>query len=262
MQLDLTEDGQNRRADRHGLRGPFAVDRLRPRIDIGLSPSGDFQDPPEEAAAARLRRQPLANHRLQHRRHLARWSRQQHQRGLVPLQPQAGRRPVGICEHRGAARHHRLPPVDLRHRHAAPGEPVTNPFDDPLVDVERHVEHPCDRVAGDVVFGRTKPARHDDEIGPGERPFQHARELVDVVGDDGLEAHVVPNCVQPVGDEQGVRVDAKRRQHLTAYRHNAGPHLVISLSGHLIIGLADRTINDHITRRPDNQRQTRSVRLA
>jgi len=70
------------------------------------------------------------------------WSRQQHHHGLVPLQPQAGRRPVGVCEHRGAARHHRLTPVISGIVMAAPGEPVANPFDDLPVDVERRLEHP------------------------------------------------------------------------------------------------------------------------
>ena len=77
-------------------------------------------------------------------------------------------------------------------------------------------EHARDGVARHVVFGRTEPAGDDDEIGPRQRALDDARQLADVVGDDRLEADVVADGVQPLGDEQRVGVDAKRRQHLAA----------------------------------------------
>ena len=50
--------------------------------------------------------------------------------------------------------------------------------------------------------------------------------LVDIVGDHRFEAHVVSDRVQALGDEQGVRVDAERRQHFAADRQDAGFHLI------------------------------------
>ena len=67
-----------------------------------------------------------------------------------------------------------------------------------------------------------------------ERAVEHARQLVDVVADDGLQPDVVADRVQPLGDEQRVGVDAERRQHLAADREDAGFHNRVI--GQLVIG--------------------------
>ena len=201
MELDLAEDRQDRRTDRQRLRRPLDVDRGGLRVDVRLGAAGDLQHATEQATAAGLRRQPLGDHRFQHRLHLARWPRQQHDGRRVPLQPQARRRAVRVGQHLGAAGHHRLAAVDLGHRHAAPGKALADALDDRLVHVERDPERARHRVARHVVLGRTEAAGHDDQIRPHERALDHARELADVVGDDGLQAHVVADRVEALSNE-------------------------------------------------------------
>ena len=60
--------------------------------------------------------------------------------------------------------------------------------------------------------------------GPTQRAFDDIRELADIVGDDSLQTNVVADRVQPLGDDERIGVDAKRRQHLAADREDAGLH--------------------------------------
>src|SRR4029453_15967287 len=58
---------------------------------------------------------------------------------------------------------------------------------------------------------------------------QRVGRLVYSVADDGLQPDVVADGVQPLGDEQRVRVDAKRRQHFAADRQDAGLQAITRL---------------------------------
>src|SRR5215212_6681257 len=119
--------------------------------------------PSKKAAALRLWREPLGDHRLEHRLHFARGpGEQQKSRGPL-LDPQPWRRAVRIRKYSSAARHHRLTPVDLGHGHAAASKALTEPLDDRFIDIERDPEDARDRIAGHVVLSRTEPAGDDDE---------------------------------------------------------------------------------------------------
>jgi hypothetical protein len=122
-----------------------------------------------------------------------------------------------------APRHHRLPTVDLRHRHPATFEPLTDTVDDRLVDVARHLSARVN-VAGDVVFGRAKAAGADNEIDMADATFEDRCELRRAVADDRFQSHVAADRVQAFGNCERIRVDAKRREQFTADRDNPGLH--------------------------------------
>ncbi len=140
------------------------------------------------------------------------------------LQPEPGGGAVRVREHRRAARHHRLAPVDLRHRHPAPLEAVADAIDDRFVEVERNLKQPRDGGSRDVVLGGAEPAGHHDQVGPSECRPQQLGELLDVVAGDQLEPHVDADFVEPLGDEQRIRIDAEGRQHLRADGDDTGSH--------------------------------------
>ena len=99
--------------------------------------------------------------------------------------------------------------------------------------VEGHPEHARHRVARDVVLGRTEPAGADDQIDRVERRRQHLGQLVDGIADHDLQANVVADGVQPLRDDERVRVDAKWRQHFAADGNDPGLHeLVRSIRWH------------------------------
>ena len=141
------------------------------------------------------------------------------------LQPQSGCGPVWIVDERRAPRHHRLPPVDLGHRQPAPGESFADAIDDRLVHVERKLQHTRHRVPRNVVLGGAQTAGHHDQLGPGERAFQHIGQLIDVIADDRFEPHIESDRVQPLCDDERVGVGAKGRQHLASDGDDAGTHV-------------------------------------
>ena len=112
------------------------------------------------------------------------------------------------------------------HRHAAASEAFADALDDRLVDVERHSQGTRDRVAGDVIFGRAQAAGGHDHVRPVERTTEQLGNLVDVVSGNHLQPDVDTNFIQPLGNEQRVRVDAERRQQLSADRNDAGFHVI------------------------------------
>ena len=90
--------------------------------------------------------------------------------------------------------------------------------------VERQRERSREGVARDVVLGRAEAAGRDDQVDGPERGRQHLRELLDIVAEHGLQADVVADRVEPLGDRERVRVDAEWRQQLAADRDDAGLH--------------------------------------
>ena len=224
VQFDLAEHGQDCRGDGHRLSGPAAVDRLGAGIDVRLRAASDLEHAPKEAPAAAVRRHSILDRRVEHRLHLARRARQHHDAHSPVLDPQSGRGAVGVREDRGSARHHRLPAIDVGHRHAAPRKPRANVLDDGFVDLERHPEHPRQGVPGDVIFGRAKTAGADNQIDRLERRRQYPRQFVDRVADHHLQTDIAADGVEPLRDEERVRIDAKWRQHLAADGDDPGLH--------------------------------------
>ena len=60
-------------------------------------------------------------------------------------------------------------------------------------------------------------------------------ELPDVVAHHSLHADVAADRIEMFGDEQGIGVDAKGRQHLGADGDDTGSHLFIWSSDYLVI---------------------------
>ena len=88
----------------------------------------------------------------------------------------------------------------------------------------RHLEHACQRVTRDVVFGRAEASRADNEIDLADATFEDRCELVYVIADDRFQSHITTDRVQAFGDGERIRVDAKRREQFTADRDNPGLH--------------------------------------
>ena len=70
--------------------------RLHLRIDVRLGAPGDLQHAAEQTAAARARRESLADHRFEHRLHLARRSGQQDDRRPAALSHSPGAVPFAL----------------------------------------------------------------------------------------------------------------------------------------------------------------------
>jgi len=135
-------------------------------------------------------------HAVEHRLQLARRAGKQDHDPPAPLplviDKETGRGAVRVVEDDRAARHHRLAPVDLRHRQPAPLEAGADLLDDCRVLRHRQFHHLRHDVARQVVVGRAEAAGEHDHVGTLQRLPQHRREIGALVADDRLDAQVDP----------------------------------------------------------------------
>ena len=89
----------------------------------------------------------------------------------------------GVRDDDGTLRQQRLLQVVLRHVAAERREQLADAVGGVAVLDERHAEHACDRLVGQVVGGRPDAARRDDDVGQLERPLPCPGEAVGVVAD-------------------------------------------------------------------------------
>jgi hypothetical protein len=78
--------------------------------------------------------------------------------------------------------------------------------EDGLVEVERPAEHFRDDFPGDVVAGRTEPARHEDDVASGKGLGQHRANL-GPIGDRGLPLDAESELEQLLAKVSGMGVD-------------------------------------------------------
>ena len=156
----------------------------------------------------------IANDRVEHRLELSGWPRQQHDDLLADLEIQPRRGAMRVRQHRRALRHHRLPPVDLRHRHAAASEALTDGVADGRVLVERALERGRHHRPRQVVVCRPEAARQDHQVTAAEGRSQHRVEVVCAIADDRLGSKQDANRTKAIGEKQRVGVEAGRGQQL------------------------------------------------
>ena len=109
--------------------------------------------------------------------------------------------------------HKCLPRVDFRHRHVAFGKTRSQLCQNVIVQNQPAFEHTGKHLPRDVVFGRPKPSRGDDDFGSFHRIANGFFQSRFVVADNRFELHVNAHRIQPFGQPQGIGVHAKRRQH-------------------------------------------------
>ena len=122
VQVDRAARGQDRRFHRPWRPRPLGIQRAHGFLRMRLAAAEHTHHPRVEPRAGASPFEPLTHGPVEHRNQLAWRPGQQHEDLVAGFDVQAGRGAVGIRQHGSAARHHRLPPVDLRHRHAAPPE--------------------------------------------------------------------------------------------------------------------------------------------
>ena len=216
MQLNLAERRENRRGDPRRSGEPLRVERLHLLFNGRFALTGDAQKPPKQPRSPDVTQETLLNDGLEHRLQLSRRPGQQHDQLSLVLDPQARCGPVPVRQHRGALRHHRLTPVDLRRPQSARGKPLLDRLEDMRVILERTADEVCDDVAREIVVCRAEPAGQDQQIGSVERVRHDRLQHVPVVARNRLTLEIDTDLVQPLGDEERVRVDVRRRQHLAA----------------------------------------------
>ena len=121
-----------------------------------------------------------------------------------------------LGNHRCALRHVRLAQVVRRHRAPACGEQGADPLRDLFAAHQRHTQDLGDRLAGDIVLGRTETAAQDHRIAALERLPDAGNDAPVVVADLALEVRIDPGKRQLAPDPGRVGVDDLAEQQLRA----------------------------------------------
>ena len=179
-----------------------------------------------------------------HRLQLARRPRQDDYRPL-PGGDDQPRRGADRVEGQGALRHHRLLAVGLPHRLLVEGEAPREAAQDRrdlllhlLVEHELAAGEAPDDLGGQVVGGRSEPARGDDQVHAlGGEEAQRGFEIVRPVGDDEDLGHLDPALGQPFGDPRPVAIGDPPGDHLGSGHNDPRPDGP-SLPGHSQEGLS------------------------
>src|SRR5690349_24585960 len=111
MNFDLAVVEKNRRHWIVVLR----VDRRDLFVNGGFAHARDAQHAPHDTQGARASAKTLGDVVFKHRTHLARWSRQEHDRGAVMIDEHAGRGAVWVWQYDGVFDDHRLARVSFGH---------------------------------------------------------------------------------------------------------------------------------------------------
>ena len=216
MQLDLAEGREDRRIDSGRRRKPSRIEGLHLLFDRRFTLAGDAKQPAKQPRCPDMSQQPLLDQRLEHRLQLARRTRQQHDEFFVVFDPQSRRRSVLVRQDDGAPRHHGLTPVDLGCSQPARGKALFNRLEDVGVIIQRAADEIGDNIARQVVVGRSEAARHDEQVASAQRVGDDCLQGNAIVAGNRLALQIDSELIQSLGDEQRVRVDVSRCQHLTA----------------------------------------------
>ena len=92
------------------------------------------------------------------------------------------------------------------------------------VVLERPTDEIRDHLARQIVVGRSEPARENQQIASAQRIRHDRLQRRAIVAGNRLSLQVDPELVETLGDEERVRVDVGRRQHLAADRDDLCSH--------------------------------------
>ena len=81
-----------------------------------------------------------------------------------------------------------------------------------------------DDLARKIVVGRAETAREDQQIASTKRIRHDRFQHLAIVSGNRLPLQIDADLVEPLGNEKGVGVDVRGRQHFTAYRNDLCPH--------------------------------------
>ena len=132
------------------------------------------------------------------------------------VEPLARRAAVQVGQQRCALQHVGLLQVVLRHRNPPGGGAGVQRSN------LRSVAAQCDRkrfrrsFAGQVVFGRSQSAHHDQNVDAAQRRAKSVHQVLAPVADDGLECDRNAEFIQLLRDVERVGVLAKGSEHLGA----------------------------------------------
>ena len=132
------------------------------------------------------------------------------------VQPLRGCGAVRVGHDVRAFEHIRLLRIVLGHAHAARGKALVEVSDDIRIapDVDTHgLRH---GLARQIVLRRSQAAHDDHDIHALRGDAHGADEMLHAIADRGLEGDLHADLIQALGDEKGVGVLAKGRQHLRA----------------------------------------------
>ena len=235
----LDRDGRDPDVDRldPGVRGDDRIGRPEHRLAEQL---GDLRlaDPGQPVRPGRDRRSQAerleAGHGLvgPHRAHLARRTGQRDDDAPVgPADEPARRGAVRVGQRDGRPDQPGLLEVELGEGHVAPPPQLAQPRLEVRIGFRRLVAHGGDRLAGQVVRGRTEAAGRDDQVRPLERRGEGIGDRDEVVGQRGQPGHPDAETGQRASDLPGVRVarlaDRRARCRCSAARPSgvaARPH--------------------------------------
>ena len=161
---------------------------------------------------------------LKHRFDLAGRSWKEHEVDTSLLNPHSRRGSPAIGQDLGSFDYFRLPLVDLGHAITATGEPLSQLFQNPVVEGQRSAKDLCHGCSREVVFRGTQAAAQNDQIGSLQCRVEHRDDISLVVSHDGLEVDVEAGLVESLGEEQGIGVEMVRSQQFGAKRNDLGLH--------------------------------------
>ena len=160
--------------------------------------------------------QALLDNRFEHRLQLARRTRQQDNQFCFVFDPEAWSGSVLVRQHGRARRHHCLAAVDRGRHEPAGRESLFDRFEDLRVILERPTDKIRDNVTCEIVVGRAEPPRQNEQVAPAQRIRDDRLQDAAVVAGNSFPLQVDPDLVETLGDEQRIRIDVSRRQHLAA----------------------------------------------
>jgi len=136
----------------------------------------------------------------------------------VFLDPEPGRGALLVFEPLRAFRHQRLARVVGGHRPAQAREALLEALADLGDFTQRTRERLRHHLAVDVVFGGSKPAGENDQIGTVERRAQDAGQALAVISHHGLEPHLNAQGVELFREVKRVGIQPIRGEQLGADR--------------------------------------------
>ncbi len=104
--------------------------------------------------------------------------------------------------------------IIFRHGHAPGGEPFVHRGEDVIVAAQTYSERGRDRFPRQVIFGRTKPAGEDNDVGARDSGFRCVGQMLEVVADDGFEGDLHAQLIEPRREIERIGVLPEGGQHL------------------------------------------------
>src|SRR5207248_4316619 len=121
--------------------------------------------------------------------------------------------------------------VALRHRRSSAGEPLAQLALEPGIDRGLLTQRGSDRLACEVIFGRSEAAGAHDQVRPAERPLDRLAAPRQVVADGGDKEEVDAQAGEALREVLSVGVDDLSEQKLGTYGENLCAHASSSWHG-------------------------------